>query len=95
MKQEKSSRTAVIAGPGADTDIPDGMIGKARTGRARAHRIRVIVRHRPTSAPVSAGSAPPASGQLCSTGARSLLNIRLHAFRAPSSDAAERGAGPT
>ncbi|WP_158711948.1 hypothetical protein [Streptomyces virginiae] len=64
MKQEKSRRMAVIAGTGAAMDIPDGVIGKARTGRARARRIRMIVRHRPTSVSVSAGSArhlPPDS----------------------------------
>ncbi|WP_371592352.1 hypothetical protein [Streptomyces virginiae] len=64
MKQEKSRRMAVIAGTGAAMDIPDGVIGKGRTGRARARRIRMIVRHRPTSGSVSAGSArhlPPDS----------------------------------
>ncbi|WP_327386769.1 MULTISPECIES: hypothetical protein [unclassified Streptomyces] len=34
MNQEKSSRMAVIAGTGAGMDIPNGVIGKGRTGRA-------------------------------------------------------------
>ncbi|MFD9366962.1 hypothetical protein ACFWA6_04520 [Streptomyces sp. NPDC060020] len=35
MKQEQSSRLAVIAGTGADMDIPNGVFGNGRTGRAK------------------------------------------------------------
>ncbi|MFD7912120.1 hypothetical protein ACFV30_15550 [Streptomyces sp. NPDC059752] len=64
MNQEKSSRMAVIAGTGAGMDIPNGVIGNGRTGRAQARRIKAIVRHRPTSVSVSTSSArglPPDS----------------------------------
>ncbi|WP_327739005.1 hypothetical protein OG749_39800 [Streptomyces nojiriensis] len=65
MEQEKSSRVAVIAGTGADMDIPNGVIGHGRTaGRAQARRIQVIVCHRATSVSVSTSSArglPPDS----------------------------------
>ncbi|MFD5413408.1 hypothetical protein [Streptomyces nojiriensis] len=65
MTQEKSSRVAVIAGTGADMDIPNGVIGNGRTaGRAQARRIKVIVCHRATSVSVSTSSAhglPPDS----------------------------------
>ncbi|WP_406511737.1 hypothetical protein OG851_07640 [Streptomyces sp. NBC_00161] len=40
MKQEKSSRKAVIAGTGAGMDIPNGVIGNGRTGRSQARRSR-------------------------------------------------------
>ncbi|MFF9768872.1 hypothetical protein ACF1GT_20055 [Streptomyces sp. NPDC014636] len=35
MEQEKFSRVAVIAGTGVDMDIPNGLIGNGRTGRAQ------------------------------------------------------------
>ncbi|WP_328791697.1 MULTISPECIES: hypothetical protein [unclassified Streptomyces] len=57
MNQEKSSRTAVIAGTGAGMDIPNRVIGNGRTGRAQARRIKAIVRHRATSVSVSTSSA--------------------------------------
>ncbi|MET9688110.1 hypothetical protein ABZY81_06495 [Streptomyces sp. NPDC006514] len=57
MKQEKSSRMAVIAGTGADTDIPNRAIGNGRTGHAQARRIKVILCHRATSVSVSTSSA--------------------------------------
>ncbi|MFD8219885.1 hypothetical protein ACFV2U_40950 [Streptomyces sp. NPDC059697] len=102
MNQENSSRVAVIAGTGADMDIPNRVIGSGRTGRAQARRIKVIVCHRVTSVSVSTsdahtsrGARRPPSGQPCSTGARSLLISRFHAFCAPSPDAAERPTGPT
>ncbi|MFJ3234716.1 hypothetical protein [Streptomyces sp. NPDC086787] len=41
VNQEKFSRVAVIAGTGADMDIPNGVIGNGRTGRAQARRIKV------------------------------------------------------
>ncbi|MGW8780838.1 hypothetical protein ACWGNM_22660 [Streptomyces sp. NPDC055796] len=43
VKQEKSSRMAVIAGTGADMDIPNGVIGNGRTRRVQARRTKVIV----------------------------------------------------
>ncbi|MFD9475914.1 hypothetical protein [Streptomyces nojiriensis] len=64
VKQEQSSRMAVIAGTGADMDIPNRVIGNGRTGRAQARRIKAIVCHRATSASVSTSSArslPPGS----------------------------------
>ncbi|MFD8424908.1 hypothetical protein [Streptomyces sp. NPDC059466] len=57
MKQEKFSRVAVTAGIGVDMDIPNGLIGDGRTGRAQARRIKVSVCHRPTSVSVSTSSA--------------------------------------
>ncbi len=57
VKQEKSSRMAVIAGTGADMNIPNGVIGNGWTGRAQARRIKVIVCHRATSVSVSTSSA--------------------------------------
>ncbi|MFF4444140.1 hypothetical protein [Streptomyces sp. NPDC001502] len=64
VKQEKSSRMAVVAGTGADMGIPNRVIGDGRTGRARARRIKVIVCRRATSVSVSTSSArglPPGS----------------------------------
>ncbi|WUC77727.1 hypothetical protein OHS33_04870 [Streptomyces sp. NBC_00536] len=57
VKQEKSSRKAVIAGTGAGMDIPNGVIGNGRTGRSQARRIKVIVCRRATSVSVSTSSA--------------------------------------
>ncbi|MER6197711.1 hypothetical protein ABT234_10110 [Streptomyces sp. NPDC001586] len=57
MKQEQSSRTAVIAGTGTAMDIPNRVIGNGRTGRAQARRIKVIVRQRATSVSVGTSSA--------------------------------------
>ncbi|MFJ2931501.1 hypothetical protein ACIO8G_01905 [Streptomyces sp. NPDC087219] len=57
MKQEQSSRMAATAGTGTDMGIPDRVIGSGRSGRARSRRIKVIVRHRATTVPVSTGSA--------------------------------------
>ncbi|MCX4803193.1 hypothetical protein OG594_16290 [Streptomyces sp. NBC_01214] len=57
VKQEKSSRMAVIAGTGADTDIPNRVIGNGRTGRAQAPRIKMILCHRDISVSVSTSSA--------------------------------------
>ncbi|MFD9461134.1 hypothetical protein [Streptomyces sp. NPDC060027] len=53
MNQVNSGRVAVIAGTGADMDIPSGMIGSVRIGRAQGRRIKVIVCHRVTSVSVS------------------------------------------
>ncbi|MFB6823220.1 hypothetical protein ACFCXA_16735 [Streptomyces virginiae] len=39
VKQDKSGRAADIAGTGAGVDIPDGVIGNGRTGRARARPV--------------------------------------------------------
>ncbi|MER5928600.1 hypothetical protein [Streptomyces sp. NPDC002054] len=64
VKQEKSSRAAVIAGTGADIGIPNRMIGNGRTGCTQARRIKVIICHRATSVSVSTSSArslPPDS----------------------------------
>ncbi|MGW6847095.1 hypothetical protein [Streptomyces sp. NPDC054958] len=58
MNQEKSSRAAVIVGTGADMDVPDGVNGCGRTGRAEARRFKVIVRHRAASVSVSTSNAP-------------------------------------
>ncbi|MFD9537848.1 hypothetical protein [Streptomyces sp. NPDC060010] len=55
VKQEKSNRMAVIAGTGTDMDIPNGVIGNGRSGRAQVRRIKAIVCHRATS--VSAGTS--------------------------------------
>ncbi|MFB0615037.1 hypothetical protein [Streptomyces sp. AGS-58] len=48
---------AVIAGTGVDMDIPNGLIGNGRTGRAQGRRIKVVVCHRATSVSVSTSSA--------------------------------------
>jgi hypothetical protein len=53
VNQENSGRVAVIAGTGADMDIPYGVIGSVRIGCAQARRIKVIVCHRVTSVSVS------------------------------------------
>lgn len=57
VKQEQSSRMDVIAGTGADMNIPNRAIGHGRTGCAQARRTKVIVRRRATSVSVSASSA--------------------------------------
>lgn len=41
---------AVTARTGAYVDIPNGVTGSGRTGRAQDHRIKVIVCHLATSA---------------------------------------------
>ncbi|MFE2876440.1 hypothetical protein ACFXG6_19745 [Streptomyces roseus] len=43
MNKEKPCRVAVIAGIGADTDIPSGLNGNGRSGRAEARRTWAIV----------------------------------------------------
>lgn len=62
VNQENSGRVAVIAGTGADMDSPNGVIGRARIGRARARRIKVIVCHRVTSVSVSTSNAHTSRG---------------------------------